>query len=147
MWFSVFLSSPQYSVLCCILSLVACGVFLRVSFELKVLFLTLASTVYYVIILTSKLELFEAYGKLLFNQTVHNWNCSRWILSCTVEYRYWQLHSTAFCLLYSPEDTSILRCLGLVKHPQVMSCIYITLFLVTMLIISQQVSTQTQVLK
>lgn len=103
-----------YSVLCCILSLVACGVFLRVSFELKVLFLTLASTVYYVIILTSKLELFEAYGKLLFNQTVHNWNCS------------------------SPEDTSILRCLGLVKHPQVMSCIYITLFLVTMLIISQQ---------
>uniref|UniRef100_A0A3B3ZWN0 adenylate cyclase n=1 Tax=Periophthalmus magnuspinnatus TaxID=409849 RepID=A0A3B3ZWN0_9GOBI len=66
-----------YSVLCCILSLVACGVFLRVSFELKVLFLTLASIIYYVLI-------------------------------------------------------------GLVKHPKVMSCIYITLFLVTMLIISQQ---------
>ncbi|AWP01917.1 putative adenylate cyclase type 7 [Scophthalmus maximus] len=95
-----------YSVFCCILSLVACGVFLRVSFELKVLFLTLASTVYYVIILSTKRELFVAYGIVLYAQTNASWNCSRWI--------------------------------GLVKHPQVMSCIYITLFLVTMLIISQQ---------
>uniref|UniRef100_A0A8D3DPP0 Adenylate cyclase type 7 n=1 Tax=Scophthalmus maximus TaxID=52904 RepID=A0A8D3DPP0_SCOMX len=78
----VSLPLPQYSVFCCILSLVACGVFLRVSFELKVLFLTLASTVYYVIILSTKRELFVAYGIVL--------------------------------------------------------CIYITLFLVTMLIISQQ---------
>lgn len=44
--------------------------------------------------------------------------------------------------LYSVDDDSILRALGLVKHPQVMSCIYITLFLVTMLIISQQVMTE-----
>uniref|UniRef100_A0A668AM79 Adenylate cyclase type 7 n=1 Tax=Myripristis murdjan TaxID=586833 RepID=A0A668AM79_9TELE len=79
-------SLSQYSVYSCILSLIACGVFLRVSFELKVLFLAVASTTYYIIILN--------------------------------------------------ED--ILNGLGLVKHPQVMSCIYITLFLVTMLIISQQ---------
>ncbi|XP_055088483.1 adenylate cyclase type 7 isoform X2 [Periophthalmus magnuspinnatus] len=103
-----------YSVLCCILSLVACGVFLRVSFELKVLFLTLASIIYYVLILTSNQKLFELYGNALFNQVSGNWNCS------------------------SQEEESILRCLGLVKHPKVMSCIYITLFLVTMLIISQQ---------
>lgn len=102
-----------YSVLCCILSLVACGVFLRVSFELKVLFLTLTSIVYYIIILTSK-ELFKSYENVLFAQVSGNWNCS------------------------SQEEESILRCLGLVKHPQVMSCIYITLFLVTMFIISQQ---------
>uniref|UniRef100_A0A8C9ZQL4 Adenylate cyclase type 7 n=1 Tax=Sander lucioperca TaxID=283035 RepID=A0A8C9ZQL4_SANLU len=82
----IFLVQMFYSVYCCILSLIACGVFLRVSFELKVLFLTLASTAYYIIIL----------------------------------------------------NDAILRWLGLVKHPQVMSCIYITLFLVTMLIISQQ---------
>uniref|UniRef100_A0A8C6SYU2 adenylate cyclase n=1 Tax=Neogobius melanostomus TaxID=47308 RepID=A0A8C6SYU2_9GOBI len=81
-------------ILCCILSLVACGVFLRVSFELKGLFLTLASIVYYVIILTSKQELFKLYGNVLFDQVPGNWNCS--------------------------------------------SCIYITLFLVTMFIISQQ---------
>uniref|UniRef100_A0A8C6T5Q4 Adenylate cyclase type 7 n=1 Tax=Neogobius melanostomus TaxID=47308 RepID=A0A8C6T5Q4_9GOBI len=55
-------------LLCCILSLVACGVFLRVSFELKGLFLTLASIVYYVIILTSKQELFKLYGNVLFDQ-------------------------------------------------------------------------------
>ncbi|KAM9366397.1 adenylate cyclase type 7 [Symphorus nematophorus] len=93
-----------YSVYCCILSLIACGVFLRVSFELKVLFLTVASTAYYVIILSTKRALFVAYGTHLCNST----------------------------------DEDILRSLGLVKHPQVMSCIYITLFLVTMLIISQQ---------
>uniref|UniRef100_A0A8C4IK39 Adenylate cyclase type 7 n=1 Tax=Dicentrarchus labrax TaxID=13489 RepID=A0A8C4IK39_DICLA len=48
----------HYSVYCCILSLIACGVFLRVSFELKVLFLILASVVYYIIILSTKRELF-----------------------------------------------------------------------------------------
>ena len=45
------------------------------------------------------------------------------------------------CLLYNSEDDYTLKLIGLVKHPQVMSCIYITLFLVTMLIISQQVIT------
>ncbi|XP_076011596.1 adenylate cyclase type 7 isoform X2 [Genypterus blacodes] len=102
-----------YSVYSCILSLVACGVFLRVSFELKVLFLTVASTAYYIIILSSQRELFIEYGNFLYRDIMENWTCSS-------------------------NDTSILRGLGLVKHPQVMSCIYITLFLVTMLIISQQ---------
>uniref|UniRef100_A0A8C7TUQ6 Adenylate cyclase type 7 n=1 Tax=Oncorhynchus mykiss TaxID=8022 RepID=A0A8C7TUQ6_ONCMY len=86
-------SFSQYSVFSCILALIACGVFLRVSFELKVVFLTLASTAYYIIILSAKAGLFSCYGQIA---------------------------------------------LGLVKHPKVMSCIYITLFLVTMLIISLQ---------
>ncbi|KAJ3593616.1 hypothetical protein NHX12_005950 [Muraenolepis orangiensis] len=100
-----------YSVFCCILSLIACGVFLRVSFELKVLFLVLTSTAYYIIILSSQQRYFTAYGHAL-NATGHRLNCS------------------------SMEDS--LNWLGLVKHPQVMSCIYISLFLLTMLIISQQ---------
>uniref|UniRef100_A0A8C4IML0 Adenylate cyclase type 7 n=1 Tax=Dicentrarchus labrax TaxID=13489 RepID=A0A8C4IML0_DICLA len=54
----IFLVQMLYSVYCCILSLIACGVFLRVSFELKVLFLILASVVYYIIILSTKRELF-----------------------------------------------------------------------------------------
>nr|XP_020447993.1 adenylate cyclase type 7 isoform X2 [Monopterus albus] len=103
-----------YSVYCFILSLIASGVFLRVSFELKVFFLTLASTAYYVIILSIKKELFVDYGKILYSQTNSSWNCS------------------------SGEDDFILKWIGLVKHPQVMSCIYISLFLVTMLIIAQQ---------
>uniref|UniRef100_A0A7N8XNI0 Adenylate cyclase type 7 n=1 Tax=Mastacembelus armatus TaxID=205130 RepID=A0A7N8XNI0_9TELE len=85
------LSLPQYSVYCCILSLIACGVFLRVSFELKVLFLTLASTAYYIIILSTKRELFVTYGNIIYAET-----------------------------------------------NSMMSCIYITLFLVTMFIIAQQ---------
>ncbi|XP_026234879.1 adenylate cyclase type 7 isoform X2 [Anabas testudineus] len=107
-----------YSVYCCILSLIACGVFLRVSFELKVLFLTLASTVYYVLILRTKSDLFRAYRNVLYTRTNSSCNCSS--------------------LLYSEDDAYILTCIGLVKHPQVMSCIYITLFLVTMIIIAQQ---------
>ncbi|XP_047436179.1 adenylate cyclase type 7 isoform X2 [Mugil cephalus] len=103
-----------YSIYCCILSLIACGIFLRVSFELKVLYLTLASIAYYVIILSTKKELFESYGNYLKDQIKEgcNWNRS--------------------------EEDPLLKCIGLVKHPEVMSWIYITLFLVTMLIISQQ---------
>uniref|UniRef100_A0A8C7HSG6 Adenylate cyclase type 7 n=1 Tax=Oncorhynchus kisutch TaxID=8019 RepID=A0A8C7HSG6_ONCKI len=92
-FFCIFVVQMFYSVFSCILALIACGVFLRGSFELNVVFLTLASTAYYIIILSAKAGLFSCYGQIA---------------------------------------------LGLVKHPEVMSCIYITLFLVTMLIISQQ---------
>ncbi|KAM9408922.1 adenylate cyclase type 7 isoform 2-T3 [Pholidichthys leucotaenia] len=104
------LSCLPYSVYCCILALMACGVFLRLSFELKVLFLTVASTVYYIIIISTKNESFNKYEEFLIFQINSSWNCT---------------------------DGEV-ACFGLVKHPQVMSCIYITLFLVTMLIISQQ---------
>uniref|UniRef100_A0A8C7TV44 Adenylate cyclase type 7 n=1 Tax=Oncorhynchus mykiss TaxID=8022 RepID=A0A8C7TV44_ONCMY len=104
-------SFSQYSVFSCILALIACGVFLRVSFELKVVFLTLASTAYYIIILSAKAGLFSCYGQMLYNQLNEN---------------------------RTEDSGTILRALGLVKHPKVMSCIYITLFLVTMLIISLQ---------
>ncbi|XP_053720845.1 adenylate cyclase type 7 isoform X6 [Synchiropus splendidus] len=100
-----------YSVYCCILSLVACGVFLRLSFELKVLFLTVASIAYYIIILICNKALFVAYESVLYCQMTNN---------------------------SSANGELILEHIGLVKHPQVMSCIYITLFLVTMLIISKQ---------
>ncbi|XP_061077474.1 adenylate cyclase type 7 isoform X2 [Conger conger] len=93
-----------YSVYCCILALIACGVFLRVSFELKVAFLLLGSIAYYSIILSSKQELFINYANILYNS--------------------------------SGQD--ILSYSGLMKHPQGMSCMYITLFLVTMLIIIRQ---------
>lgn len=72
---------PQYSVYCCILSLIACGVFLRVSFELKVLFLTLASAAYYIIILNTKRVLFVAYGNVLYGRISSSWSCSRWGLN------------------------------------------------------------------
>ncbi|XP_078801446.1 adenylate cyclase type 7 isoform X3 [Oryzias latipes] len=105
-----------YSVYCCILSLIACGVFLRVSFELKVLFLTLASTTYYIIIFSSSKDYFKAYGDFL----------------------HAQINSSCNDSSRGDDLMDLLSCIGLVKHPQYMSCIYITLFLITMLIISQQ---------
>lgn len=54
----------------------------------------------------------------------------------------WKSNLECSALFYSIENDIVLKKLGLVKHPQVMSCIYITLFLVTMLIISQQVMKQ-----
>nr|XP_015223934.1 PREDICTED: adenylate cyclase type 7 isoform X1 [Lepisosteus oculatus]XP_015223935.1 PREDICTED: adenylate cyclase type 7 isoform X1 [Lepisosteus oculatus]XP_015223936.1 PREDICTED: adenylate cyclase type 7 isoform X1 [Lepisosteus oculatus]XP_015223937.1 PREDICTED: adenylate cyclase type 7 isoform X1 [Lepisosteus oculatus] len=93
-----------YSVYCCILGLVACGVFLRISFEVKLTFLTLASMVYYIIILYSKKELFDCYSKVLYNIS----------------------------------NGSVLQESGIMKDPQVMSCVYITLFLITMLTLTRQ---------
>uniref|UniRef100_A0A8C7URT3 Adenylate cyclase type 7 n=1 Tax=Oncorhynchus mykiss TaxID=8022 RepID=A0A8C7URT3_ONCMY len=65
-------SFSQYSVFSCILALIACGVFLRVSFELKAFFLILASTAYYIIIFSAKAGLFSCYGQMLYNQLNEN---------------------------------------------------------------------------
>ncbi|XP_028812214.1 adenylate cyclase type 7 isoform X2 [Denticeps clupeoides] len=101
------LYSLPYSVYCCILALIACGMFLRVSFELKVLFLLVSSAAYYIIIFSSQEELFTCYGKFLYPNASNN-------------------------------SAEVLKTAGLIKHPQIMSCIYITLFLFTMLLISRQ---------
>uniref|UniRef100_A0A8C2E0W8 adenylate cyclase n=1 Tax=Cyprinus carpio TaxID=7962 RepID=A0A8C2E0W8_CYPCA len=97
-----------YSVYNCILALIACGVFLRVSLELKVAFLFIVSTVSYIIIFYSQENLFSSYSCLL-------------------------------CFNHSSVETISTRFkAGLMKDPQLMSCIYITLFLFTMLLISYQ---------
>ncbi|XP_060715583.1 adenylate cyclase type 7 isoform X2 [Tachysurus vachellii] len=98
-----------YSVYSCILTLLVCGVFLRVSFELKVAFLFIASAIYYIIIGYSQKDLFNKYSCFLYENT----------------------NSTE-------EHADFLMNGGLMKHPQTMSCIYITLFLLTMLLISRQ---------
>ncbi|XP_062845508.1 adenylate cyclase type 7 [Trichomycterus rosablanca] len=99
-----------YSVYSCILALLVCGVFIRVSFELKVAFLFIATAVYYIIICCTQNDLFTSYSCLLFGN-----------LNSTEEF-------AASALIKG----------GLMKHPQIMSCIYITLFLFTMLLISRQ---------
>ncbi|XP_072527165.1 adenylate cyclase type 7 isoform X2 [Salminus brasiliensis] len=97
-----------YSVYSCILALLVCGVFLRVSFEWKVAFLFIACAIYYIIICYTQNYLFITYSCLLSNNS-----------SCC---------PTKVLLMKS----------GLMKHPLTMSCIYITLFLFTMLLISRQ---------
>ncbi|XP_067296096.1 adenylate cyclase type 7 isoform X2 [Pseudorasbora parva] len=97
-----------YSVYNCILALIACGVFLRVSWELKMAFLFIVSTISYIVIFYSQENLFTSYRCLLYG----NYSCM--------------------------EGNALLCKAGLMKHPQIMSCIYITLFLFTMLLISRQ---------
>uniref|UniRef100_A0AAR2J056 Adenylate cyclase type 7 n=1 Tax=Pygocentrus nattereri TaxID=42514 RepID=A0AAR2J056_PYGNA len=53
----------------CILALLVCGVFLRVSFELKVAFLFIACAIYYIIICCTKNNLFNKYSCLLFGNS------------------------------------------------------------------------------
>ncbi|XP_032416189.1 adenylate cyclase type 7 isoform X2 [Xiphophorus hellerii] len=107
-----FMSLP-YSVCCWSLSLIACGVFLRVSLELKVLLLFVASILYYYIIFSHQL-LNTHFSKFEnFSQYYNRFNCSE-----------------------MTNDT--LPCTGFVKDLQIMSGIDIMLFLVTMLIISLQ---------
>uniref|UniRef100_A0A669C9S6 Adenylate cyclase type 7 n=1 Tax=Oreochromis niloticus TaxID=8128 RepID=A0A669C9S6_ORENI len=55
----------KYSVYCCILSLIACGVFLQMSFELKLLFLIASSMAYYGLIFNYKADLFDSYNQNL----------------------------------------------------------------------------------
>ncbi|XP_008403771.1 adenylate cyclase type 7 isoform X2 [Poecilia reticulata] len=109
--------SLPYSVCCWSLSLIACGVFLRVSLELKVLFLLVASILYYYIIfslLHSRFIKFETSS-----QYYNGFNCS--------------------VMTNNTNNTnSVLDCTGFVKDLQIMSGIDIILFLVTMLIISLQ---------
>ncbi|KAM4744530.1 adenylate cyclase type 7 isoform 2-T3 [Anableps anableps] len=103
--------SLPYSICCWSLSLIACGVFLRVSLELKVLFLVVASIVYYIIIFSIRGDSFMTFENLLLCNS--SFNCSE-------------------------VKNETLRYTGLVKNLPIMSGIYIILFLVTMLIISLQ---------
>ncbi|KAK1161852.1 adenylate cyclase type 7 isoform X2 [Acipenser oxyrinchus oxyrinchus] len=92
-----------YFTYCCILGLISCCVFLRVSFELKFLLLALAFSAYYTIILNTHWQLFQKYSELLYTN-----------------------------------QTKGLHVSGIMKDPGMMSCIYLMLFFLTMLILMRQ---------
>uniref|UniRef100_UPI00398E3B87 adenylate cyclase type 7 isoform X2 n=1 Tax=Pristiophorus japonicus TaxID=55135 RepID=UPI00398E3B87 len=56
-----------YYVCCCILGLITCSVFLRVSFELKACLLIIACVVYNIILLETYAPLFDAYKVFLYS--------------------------------------------------------------------------------
>uniref|UniRef100_A0AAY4F0B3 Adenylate cyclase type 7 n=1 Tax=Denticeps clupeoides TaxID=299321 RepID=A0AAY4F0B3_9TELE len=72
---NIIVSTPTFY--CCILALIACGMFLRVSFELKVLFLLVSSAAYYIIIFSSQEELFTCYGKFLYPNRTPGQECRK----------------------------------------------------------------------
>uniref|UniRef100_A0A8B9HND5 Adenylate cyclase type 7 n=1 Tax=Astyanax mexicanus TaxID=7994 RepID=A0A8B9HND5_ASTMX len=71
----IFIIQMFNSVYSCILALLVCGVFLRVSFELKAAFLVIACAIYYIIICYSQNDLFVTYSCVL------NGNYSRYSLA------------------------------------------------------------------
>ncbi|XP_059848869.1 adenylate cyclase type 7 isoform X3 [Hypanus sabinus] len=58
-----------YYVCCCILGLITCSVFLRISFELKALLLITACVVYNIIFLNNYVNLFKNYKTFLYNSS------------------------------------------------------------------------------
>ncbi|XP_041077373.1 adenylate cyclase type 2-like isoform X4 [Polyodon spathula] len=117
-----------YFTYCCILGLITCCVFLRVSFELKFLLLALAFSAYYTIILNTHWQLFQRYSQLLYtNKTLHVSGLMKDPGTMLFQ-SYSQLPSTNQTLHVS----------GLMKDPAMMSCIYLMLFFLTMLILMRQ---------
>ncbi|XP_014836032.1 PREDICTED: adenylate cyclase type 7-like isoform X2 [Poecilia mexicana] len=108
--------SLPYSVCCWSLSLIACGVFLRVSLELKVLFLLVASILYHYMIFSLLDNCFMKFQTS--SRYYSGFNCSE--------------------MTNNTNNTNSVDCTGFVKYLQIMSGIDIILFLVTMLIISLQ---------
>nr|DBA17045.1 TPA: hypothetical protein GDO54_002560 [Pyxicephalus adspersus] len=86
-----------YYIYCCILGFIACSVFLRMSFELKMLLLSAAFIVYNVII--------------------------------------FHTHSALFKSASPPRNSSV----GILEDPQRMSCFYLSLFFLILVLLARQV--------
>ncbi|NXN85087.1 ADCY7 cyclase, partial [Bombycilla garrulus] len=102
----------QYYAYCCILGFIACSVFLQMSFELKVLLLSIAVTVYLIIFNT--LQHKDIYG-----------NSTR----CTVKFPY-SMQMTLYCFL-------IFR--FFIKEPRIMTNLYLVLFYITLVLLAKQI--------
>ncbi|NWH99686.1 ADCY7 cyclase, partial [Tichodroma muraria] len=102
----------QYYAYCCILGFIACSVFLQMSFELKVLLLSIAVTVYLIIFNT--LQHKDIYG-----------NSTR----CTVT-----LNRHPLPLTSHPNPPSFF-----IKEPRIMTNLYLVLFYITLVLLAKQI--------
>uniref|UniRef100_A0A8B9FEV9 adenylate cyclase n=1 Tax=Amazona collaria TaxID=241587 RepID=A0A8B9FEV9_9PSIT len=109
---STALSIPllQYYAYCCILAFIACSVFLQISFELKVLLLSIAVTVYLIIFNTLQHRNLRFYG-----------NSTR----CSV-----RIQMTLYCFL-------IFRLF--IKEPRITTNLYLVLFYITLILLAKQI--------
>uniref|UniRef100_A0A8C3PT27 adenylate cyclase n=1 Tax=Calidris pygmaea TaxID=425635 RepID=A0A8C3PT27_9CHAR len=105
-------SSLQYYAYCCILGFIACSVFLQISFELKVLLLSIAVTVYLII----------------FNTLPRNSNCNSYGNStrCSVKF------------LIIDNKVSLRRC-EIFVQPRIMTNLYLVLFYITLILLAKQI--------
>uniref|UniRef100_A0A672TK15 Adenylate cyclase type 4 n=1 Tax=Strigops habroptila TaxID=2489341 RepID=A0A672TK15_STRHB len=69
----------QYYAYCCILAFIACSVFLQMSFELKVLLLSIAVTVYLIIFNTVQHRNLSFYGNIFFSKILYSFDLSYFV--------------------------------------------------------------------
>ncbi|NXQ88463.1 ADCY7 cyclase, partial [Nyctibius grandis] len=101
----------QYYAYCCILGFIACSVFLQMSFELKVLLLSIAVTVYLIIFNTPQHRNLSFYG-----------NSTR----CSVKF------------LIIDNNVSLKEVL-FIKEPRIMTSLYLVLFYITLILLAKQI--------
>uniref|UniRef100_A0A8C5JEH3 adenylate cyclase n=1 Tax=Junco hyemalis TaxID=40217 RepID=A0A8C5JEH3_JUNHY len=125
----------QYYAYCCILGFIACSVFLQMSFELKVLLLSIAVTVYLIIFNT--LQHKDNYG-----------NSTR----CTVKFLillFWTdtpslaSHPNPPVGRFSQSIQMTLYCFLIfrffIKEPRIMTNLYLVLFYITLVLLAKQI--------
>ncbi|NXP91547.1 ADCY7 cyclase, partial [Passerina amoena] len=135
---ALYLSIPllQYYAYCCILGFIACSVFLQMSFELKVLLLSIAVTVYLIIFNT--LQHKDNYG----NST----RCTVKFLILYVSFK--EVHPLPLTS-HPPECRSsqsiqmTLYCFPFfrffIKEPRIMTNLYLVLFYITLVLLAKQI--------
>ncbi|NXY29973.1 ADCY7 cyclase, partial [Pomatorhinus ruficollis] len=113
----------QYYAYCCILGFIACSVFLQMSFELKVLLLSIAVTVYLIIFNT--LQHKDIYG----NSTRCTVNVSHAFM-----FNLRSLDRHPLPLTSHPSPPSFF-----IKEPRIMTNLYLVLFYITLVLLAKQI--------
>ncbi|NXX44849.1 ADCY7 cyclase, partial [Tricholaema leucomelas] len=107
-----------YYTYCCILGFIACSVFLQMSFELKVLLLSIAVTVYLIIFNTLQ------YRNLSFSG--NNTRCSVKVLVIDNNVSLKEVNFCTFIVLF-------------VKDPRITTNLYLVLFYITLILLAKQI--------
>ncbi|NXI32836.1 ADCY7 cyclase, partial [Sterrhoptilus dennistouni] len=113
----------QYYAYCCILGFIACSVFLQMSFELKVLLLSIAVTVYLIIFNT--LQHKDNYG----NSTRYTVNIFHPLM-----FNLRSLDRYPLPLTSHPNPPSFF-----IKEPRIMTNLYLVLFYITLVLLAKQI--------
>ncbi|NXA06568.1 ADCY7 cyclase, partial [Sapayoa aenigma] len=109
-----------YYAYCCILGFIACSVFLQMSFELKVLLLSVAVTVY--------LTVFNTLQRGGSSSSTNSTRCSvKFIIQCFIK---GGIPVTSCCSL-------VFRLF--IKEPRIMTNLYLVLFYVTLVLLAKQI--------
>ncbi|NXC39194.1 ADCY7 cyclase, partial [Penelope pileata] len=116
----------QYYAYCCILGFIACSVFLQMSFELKVLLLSIAVTVYLIIFNTPPLS-----------ASVNSTRCGvKFLINNNVLSKEIQPLLPCFPLPTHPQTNPQLL---FIEEPGIMINIYLVLFYITLILLAKQI--------